>query len=256
MNDSKNMELLDVKCHIRLADIAHSLLKVSPYDPDTMACRGLQRYTWIWNTFKGRKIPVNNFGFTSSFRYMLFILPRAEWANDALRAALVQILRRLDKVFLKISKKPSIRVSNWRAFLLIAGSVKYFLPFRFSAAKHGLGSSGWSIERNSRDNCSTSIRFALATNKNTFQYGTEFNCQRAGFANWRCFKWCWKCGCYTKSASIFLFNRCPFDCTTAYQSGSSSFVGACLRWKLWICNTGKSRRIFATSIDAAVPESV
>lgn len=43
MNDTKNVELLDVKCHIRLADIAHSLLKVSPYDPDTMACRGLQR---------------------------------------------------------------------------------------------------------------------------------------------------------------------------------------------------------------------
>lgn len=46
MNDAKNSELLDVKCHIRLADIAHSLLKVSPYDPDTMACRGLQRYVW------------------------------------------------------------------------------------------------------------------------------------------------------------------------------------------------------------------
>lgn len=43
---------------------------------------------------------------------MQFILPRAEWANDALKAALVQILRRLDKVFLKISKKPSIRVSK------------------------------------------------------------------------------------------------------------------------------------------------
>lgn len=43
MNEAKNSELLDVKCHIRLADIAHSLLKVSPYDPDTMACRGLQR---------------------------------------------------------------------------------------------------------------------------------------------------------------------------------------------------------------------
>lgn len=44
VNESKSIELLDVKCHIRLADIAHSLLKVSPYDPDTMACRGLQRY--------------------------------------------------------------------------------------------------------------------------------------------------------------------------------------------------------------------
>lgn len=41
--ESKYVEILDVKCHIRLADIAHSLLKVSPYDPDSMACRGLQR---------------------------------------------------------------------------------------------------------------------------------------------------------------------------------------------------------------------
>lgn len=111
LNESnKTAELLDVKCHIRLADIAHSLLKVSPYDPDTMACRGLQRYivfkfhficTFI-ETIKKIKIYI--------IRYMQCILPRAEWANDALKAALTQILRRLDKVFLKISKKPSIRV--------------------------------------------------------------------------------------------------------------------------------------------------
>jgi len=42
-SDSKPVELLDAKCHVRLADIAHSLLKVSPYDPESMACRGLQR---------------------------------------------------------------------------------------------------------------------------------------------------------------------------------------------------------------------
>lgn len=83
----KPVELLDVKCHVRLADIAHSLLKVSPYDPESMACRGLQRY-------------------------MQCILPRADWGDDSLRTALVTILRRLDKVFQKISKKPSIRVSE------------------------------------------------------------------------------------------------------------------------------------------------
>lgn len=71
----------------RLADISHSLLKVSPYDPESMGCRGLQHY-------------------------MSYILPSTEWANDAMRPALVTILRRLDKVFQKISKKPSIRVSN------------------------------------------------------------------------------------------------------------------------------------------------
>ncbi|XP_059612441.1 protein unc-80 homolog isoform X4 [Phlebotomus argentipes] len=89
--DSKPVELLDVKCHVRLADIAHSLLKVSPYDPESMACRGLQRY-------------------------MQCVLPRAEWADDAMRPALVTILRRLDKVFMKISKKPSIRRNtDWEA---------------------------------------------------------------------------------------------------------------------------------------------
>lgn len=89
--DQKYVELLDVKCHIRLADVAHSLLKVSPYDPDSMACRGLQRY-------------------------MTYILPRAEWGDEKMKYALVTILRRLDKVFLKISKKPSIRRNtDWEA---------------------------------------------------------------------------------------------------------------------------------------------
>jgi protein unc-80 len=89
--DSKYVELLDSKCHIRLADIAHSLLKVSPYDPDSMACRGLQRY-------------------------MTYILPRAEWGDEKMKTALTTILRRLDKVFLKISKKTSIRRNtDWEA---------------------------------------------------------------------------------------------------------------------------------------------
>lgn len=58
---------------------------------------------------------------------MQFILPRAEWANDALKAALVQILRRLDKVFLKISKKPSIRVSH------LIPKLKTIINFFFSS---------------------------------------------------------------------------------------------------------------------------
>ena len=89
--ENKLNEVLDAKCHIRLAEIAHSLLKVSPYDPESMACRGLQRY-------------------------MQAVLPRADWSNDTLRNALVTILRRIDKVFLKISKKPSIRRNtDWEA---------------------------------------------------------------------------------------------------------------------------------------------
>ncbi|XP_055525794.1 protein unc-80 homolog isoform X1 [Wyeomyia smithii] len=90
--EGKPVELLDVKCHVRLAEIAHSLLKVSPYDPESMACRGLQRY-------------------------MQFLFPKAEWADDhGMKPALVTILRRLDKVFLKISKKTSIRRNtDWEA---------------------------------------------------------------------------------------------------------------------------------------------
>ncbi|KAG8225919.1 hypothetical protein J437_LFUL005955 [Ladona fulva] len=89
--DGKPIELLDSKSHVRLADVAHSLLKVSPYDPDTMACRGLQRY-------------------------MNEILPSTEWANESMRPALITILRRLDKTFNKIYKKPSIRRhTDWDA---------------------------------------------------------------------------------------------------------------------------------------------
>ncbi|XP_017847563.1 protein unc-80 homolog [Drosophila busckii] len=90
-SESKTTDVLDAKVHIRLADIAHSLLKVSPYDPESMACRGIQLY-------------------------MQSVFPRAEWSNDALRNALVTVLRRIDKVFLKISKKPSIRRNtDWEA---------------------------------------------------------------------------------------------------------------------------------------------
>ncbi|KYN10340.1 Protein unc-80 like protein, partial [Trachymyrmex cornetzi] len=89
--DGKTIELLDSKCHVRLADIAHSLLKISPYDPITMACRGLKRY-------------------------MNDILPSTEWAADEMRPALTLILRRLDKTFSKIHKKPSIRRNtDWAA---------------------------------------------------------------------------------------------------------------------------------------------
>ncbi|XP_067205239.1 protein unc-80 homolog isoform X2 [Linepithema humile] len=89
--DGKNIELLDSKCHVRLAEIAHSLLKISPYDPTTMACRGLRRY-------------------------MNDILPSTEWAADDMRPALTLILRRLDKTFSKIHKKASIRRNtDWAA---------------------------------------------------------------------------------------------------------------------------------------------
>ncbi|XP_034179249.1 unc80, NALCN channel complex subunit isoform X3 [Osmia lignaria lignaria] len=89
--DGKTIELLDSKCHIRLADIAHSLLKISPYDASTMGCRGLRRY-------------------------MNDILPSTDWSSDDMRPALTNILRRLDKTFSKIHKKASIRRNtDWTA---------------------------------------------------------------------------------------------------------------------------------------------
>lgn len=42
---------------------------------------------------------------------MTNILPVVDWAAEALRPTLLGILRRLDKTFNKIYKKPSIRVS-------------------------------------------------------------------------------------------------------------------------------------------------
>ncbi|KAM7300742.1 protein unc-80 homolog [Ixodes scapularis] len=88
---SKATELLDVKCHLRLAEVAHSLLKMAPYDPQTMACRGLRRY-------------LNE------------VLPQSEWAQEAMRPALIMVIRRLDKTFTKIAKKPAIRrLVDWEA---------------------------------------------------------------------------------------------------------------------------------------------
>lgn len=75
----------------RLIDIAQSLLKASPYDPETMGCTGLQRY-------------------------MNQILPFTDWSNEAMRPALTTLLRRVEKTFTKIYKKPSIRVSNLHAW--------------------------------------------------------------------------------------------------------------------------------------------
>lgn len=88
---NSSYELLDVKCHLRLAEIAHSLLKVAPFDPQTMASKGL-------------------------VRYMNEILPNSEWRQEAMRPALIMILRRLDKMFTKIAKQGAIkRLTDWEA---------------------------------------------------------------------------------------------------------------------------------------------
>ncbi|KFD56195.1 hypothetical protein M513_02973 [Trichuris suis] len=92
---SKSPEVLDHKTHIKLAEIAYTLLKLAPYDSNAMSCEGLQRY-------------------------FLDILPVTDWSAEQNRSALNSILRRLDKTIAKIVKKTSIRrridwdaISNW-----------------------------------------------------------------------------------------------------------------------------------------------
>uniref|UniRef100_A0A915D4K6 Uncharacterized protein n=1 Tax=Ditylenchus dipsaci TaxID=166011 RepID=A0A915D4K6_9BILA len=70
-------ELLDHKCHAKLSEIAVSLLKIAPYDLNTMGCS-------------------------------------VDWSVEANRSVLNVILRRLDKTISKIAKKQSIRRrANW-----------------------------------------------------------------------------------------------------------------------------------------------
>jgi hypothetical protein len=78
-------ELLDVKSHARLADIAHTLLKLSSFDTLTISCHGIQSY-------------------------FQKLLPFTIWSQEQLRSTLNLLLRRTDRMFLKICKKPMIKV--------------------------------------------------------------------------------------------------------------------------------------------------
>uniref|UniRef100_A0A8D8WHB4 Protein unc-80 homolog n=1 Tax=Cacopsylla melanoneura TaxID=428564 RepID=A0A8D8WHB4_9HEMI len=89
--EGKSVELLDLRSNIRLADVAHSLLKVAPYDPATMGCRGLQNY-------------------------MTSLMPATEWSTEALKPTLLMLLRRQEKTFVKIFKKSECRRhTDWEA---------------------------------------------------------------------------------------------------------------------------------------------
>ncbi|XP_030638088.1 protein unc-80 homolog [Chanos chanos] len=84
------LELLDIKSHMRLAEIAHSLLKLAPYDTLTMESRGLRRY-------------------------ITEMLPITDWSAEAVRPALILILKRLDRMFNKIHKMPTLRCARPQA---------------------------------------------------------------------------------------------------------------------------------------------
>ena len=40
----KSTELLDNKCYMKLVEVAHSLLKMAPYDQECIKSKGLQKY--------------------------------------------------------------------------------------------------------------------------------------------------------------------------------------------------------------------
>ncbi len=75
----KSTELLDNKCFMKLVDVAHSLLKMAPYDLECIKLEGLQKY-------------------------MQQVFPLTDWSLETMRPALTTIIRRLDKLFAKIQK--------------------------------------------------------------------------------------------------------------------------------------------------------
>ncbi|KAL4003818.1 hypothetical protein ACH3XW_9180 [Acanthocheilonema viteae] len=84
-------ELFDYKCYVKLNEIALALLKIAPYDLNTIACLGLQKY----------------------FDVILLI---TDWSVESNRPTLNFVLRRLDKTIQKIGKKIVFRRrTNWTA---------------------------------------------------------------------------------------------------------------------------------------------
>ncbi|CAD5116523.1 DgyrCDS5405 [Dimorphilus gyrociliatus] len=103
-------QLLDPKTHNRLGEVAHTLLKIAPYNSATMSCPGLQRYTTD-------------------------ILPITDWSLESNRPALNLILRRMDRLFYKIYKKPALRRNmDWDAAgNLLKGLYDTLIHFKYVA---------------------------------------------------------------------------------------------------------------------------
>ena len=87
----KYFELLDLKCSFKLADIAHSLIKMASYDQSCIKSTGLQKY-------------------------MNEVFPQTDWSQETLRPALATIIRRIDKFFSKIHKSVKMyHAIDWNA---------------------------------------------------------------------------------------------------------------------------------------------
>ena len=90
-SQEKSLELLDNKCFMKLVDVAHSLLKMAPYDLECIKLEGLQKY-------------------------MEQVFPLTDWSLETMRPSLTTIVRRLDKLFAKIQKSAKVYHSvDWDA---------------------------------------------------------------------------------------------------------------------------------------------
>nr|XP_039260009.1 protein unc-80 homolog isoform X1 [Styela clava] len=93
---AQSIELLNEKSHARLAEIAQSLLKLLTEEAFTIKCPGLMTY-------------------------LTEMIPVVDWTDERVRATLFLILKRLDRLFIKINGMPeSSRQSlNWSDLRLI-----------------------------------------------------------------------------------------------------------------------------------------
>ncbi len=80
----------------RLVDVAHSLLKMAPFDLECIKLEGLQKY-------------------------MRLVFPLTDWSLETMRPALMTIIRRLDKLFAKVQKSAKVTATFTRVhFRLLA----------------------------------------------------------------------------------------------------------------------------------------
>jgi hypothetical protein len=102
----KMTELIDTKGHSKLVEIAHTLLKLWD-DSVTLAGNGIQKYNLnVLNQYSSEKF-FHNFYLTSYFQKLL---PVTDWSQDEIKPSFNNLLRRIDRLFTKISKKPNTKV--------------------------------------------------------------------------------------------------------------------------------------------------
>ena len=91
----KSLDLLDPKCLVILNSVASSMLKLAPFDMQTMQSQGLHNY-------------------------MTNIFPNTDWTLTNMRTPLTNFIRRLEKMMQRIHKYPKIYVSmDWSALAII-----------------------------------------------------------------------------------------------------------------------------------------